>query len=80
MFFFITRWLKMKREYDFSSAVRGKFFRKGAELNFPIYVDGPIHKRLERLAKRKGKPVTDLVNQLLKKILSCWKAGRSVSP
>lgn len=59
----------MKREYDFSRAVRGKFFRKGAELNFPIYLDGPMHKRLERLAKRNGKPVTDLVNQLLKKDL-----------
>lgn len=57
----------MKREYDFSNAVRGKFFRKGAELNFPIYVDGPMHKRLERLAKRKGTLVTDLVNQLLKR-------------
>ena len=57
----------MKREYDFSNAVRGKFFRKGAELNVPIDVDGPLHKRLERLAKKKGKPVTDLVNQLLKR-------------
>lgn len=59
----------MKREYDFSNAVRGKFFRKGAELNFPIYVDGPMHKRLERLDKRKRKPVADLVNQLLKRDL-----------
>jgi len=59
----------MKREYDFSNAVRGKFFRKGAELNVPIYVDGPMRKRLERLAKRKGKPLADLVNQLLKRDL-----------
>ena len=59
----------MKREYDFSKAVRGKFFRKGAELNFPIYVDGAMHKRLERSARRTGKPVTDLVNQLLKRDL-----------
>ncbi|TKB78250.1 MAG: hypothetical protein E8D42_10100 [Nitrospira sp.] len=29
----------MKREYDFSSAVRGKFFRKGAELNVPIDIE-----------------------------------------
>lgn len=57
----------MKREYDFSNAVRGKFFQKGAELNFPIYVDGSMHKRLERLAKKTGRPVTDLVNQLLKR-------------
>ena len=26
----------MKQEYDFSKAVRGKFFRKGAELQLPI--------------------------------------------
>jgi cytidylate kinase len=57
----------MKREYDFSRAVRGKFFRKGAELNLPIYVDSSMRRRLERIAKRKGKPVTELVNQLLKK-------------
>lgn len=59
----------MKRKYDFSQAVRGKFFRKGAELNFPISVDGPMHKRLERLAKKNGTPLTDLVNQLLKRDL-----------
>lgn len=47
--------------------MREEFFCKKAELNVPIYVDGPMHKRLERLAKKKGKPVTDLVNQLLKR-------------
>ena len=26
----------MKQEYDFSKAVRGKFFREGAELQLPI--------------------------------------------
>ena len=57
----------MKREYDFSKAVRGKFFRKGAELNLPIYVDSSMRRRLERIAKKNGKPVTELVNQLLKK-------------
>lgn len=57
----------MNREYDFSKAVRGKFFRKGAELHLPIYVDSATRRRLERIAKRNGKPVTDLVNQLLKK-------------
>lgn len=61
----------MKREYDFSNAVRGKFFRKGAELNFPIYVDGTMRKRL---AKRKGKPLADLVNQLLKRDLELLKS------
>lgn len=57
----------MKRKFDSSKAVKGKFFRKGAELNLPIYVDSSMRKRLERIAKRKGKPVAELVNQLLKK-------------
>jgi cytidylate kinase len=57
----------VKREYDFSKGIRGKFFRKGAELRLPIYVDRLTRSRLERIAKRKGKPVTELINQLLKK-------------
>ncbi len=47
--------------------MREDFFCKKAELNVPIYVDGPMHKRFERLAKNKGTPVADLVNQLLKR-------------
>ena len=57
----------MKREYDYSRGVRGKFFRKGAELHLPIYVDSATRRWLERIAMRNGKPVTELVNQLLKR-------------
>ena len=57
----------MKREYDYSRGVRGKFFRKGAELHLPIYVDSATRRWLERIAKQNGKPVTELVNQLLKR-------------
>lgn len=66
----------MKREYDFSHAVRGKFYRKGAELHLPIYVDSVTRRRLERIAKRKGTPVGDLVNQLLKKNLAVLETRR----
>jgi cytidylate kinase len=66
----------MKREYDFSNAVRGKFYRKGAELRLPIYLDSAMHRRLERVAKRRGKPVGDLVNQLLKKDLASMETRR----
>jgi len=60
----------MKREYGFSNAMRGKFYRKGAELRLPIYLDSAMRKRLEHIAKKRGKPVGDLVNQLLKKQLA----------
>ena len=57
----------MKREYDFSKAVRGKFYRKGAELRLPIYLDPKLQKKLERLARKKGRDVGEMVNQLLRK-------------
>jgi hypothetical protein len=57
----------MKREYDFSKAVRGKFYRKGAELRLPIYLDPKLQSKLERLARKKGKDVGEMVNQLLRK-------------
>lgn len=57
----------MKREYDFSKGVRGKFYRKGAELRLPIYLDAKLQKQLERLAEKNGKNLSDLVNQLVQR-------------
>jgi cytidylate kinase len=57
----------MKREYDFSKGVRGKFYRKGAGLRLPIYLDANLQRKLERLAQKKGKDVGEMVNQLLRK-------------
>ena len=59
--------LTMKREYNFSKAVRGKFYRKGAELRLPIYLDVKLQKQLERLAEKNGKDLNDLVNQLVQR-------------
>ena len=58
---------KMKREYDFSGAERGKFFRKGAELRLPIYLEAELQQKLESIARMKGKDVGELVNQLMRK-------------
>jgi cytidylate kinase len=58
---------KMKREYDFSRAARGKFYRKGAVLRLPIYLDAKLQSQLERIAQKKGKEIGDVVNQLVKK-------------
>ncbi len=57
----------MKREYDFSKAVRGKFYRRGAELRLPIYLDPRLQSHLERIAQKKGKEIGDVVNQLVRK-------------
>ena len=57
----------MRRNYDFSKGVRGKFYREGAELRLPIYLDAKLQKQLEGLAQKNGKEVSELVNQLLKR-------------
>ena len=57
----------MKQEYDFSKAERGKFYRKGGELRLPIYLEAKLQSQLERIAQKKGKELSDVVNQLVKK-------------
>lgn len=57
----------MKRQYDFSKAVRGKFCRKDAELRLPIYLNAKVQAQVERLARENGKEVGELVNQLVQK-------------
>jgi cytidylate kinase len=57
----------MRREYDFSKAVRGKFYRKRADLRLPIYLEPKLQSKLERIARKKGKDVGEMVNQLLRK-------------
>jgi cytidylate kinase len=57
----------MERQCDFSKAVRGKFYRKGAELRLPIYLDAKVQAQLERLARKNGKEVGEMVNQLVQK-------------
>lgn len=61
----------MKREYDFSKGVRGKFYRKGAELRLPIYLDAKLQRKLESLARKKGKDINYVVNQLLRRDVDC---------
>lgn len=56
----------MKSECDFSNAERGKFYREGAEIRLPIYLDGKLQYRLEQIAKQKGKELGEVVNQLVK--------------
>lgn len=55
----------MKLEYDFSRAERGKFYREGAEIRLPIYLDAKLQHRLEQVAKKRGKDLCEVVNQIL---------------
>jgi hypothetical protein len=57
----------MKKEYDFSKAERGKFYRKGATLRLPIYLDATVQKGVEDLAIRSGRNTRDIVNRIVRK-------------
>jgi hypothetical protein len=57
----------MKPHYDFSNAERGKFYRKGARVRLPIYLDTKLQKRLEHIAEKKGRDVGDVISGLLMK-------------
>jgi cytidylate kinase len=57
----------MKREYDFSKAEQGKFYRKNAVIQLPIYLDAKVQAKVERVARKNGKEVSELVNQVVQK-------------
>jgi len=57
----------MKKEYDFSKGIRGKFHHASAQFNLPIYLDPEVAEFVERLAKSKNMDASHIVNLLLKK-------------
>lgn len=57
----------MKKEYDFSKGVRGKFYNADAEFNLPIYLEPEIAEFVQKLATEKNIDRSQIVNQLLKK-------------
>ena len=66
----------MKSEYDFSKAERGKFFRKGATLDLPVYLEAGVRDYLTERAKAKGVEVNELVNELLKRDIELIEAAK----
>jgi hypothetical protein len=59
--------MTMKAEYDFSKAERGKFYRAGAKLNLPVYLEPAVQARLTRAAQKRSEDVGALVKRLLKR-------------
>lgn len=57
----------MKKEYDFSSGERGKFYRPDATFELPIYLEKDVWTYLSKRAEAKGIEVQTLVNQILRK-------------
>jgi predicted HicB family RNase H-like nuclease len=61
---------EMKSEYDFTHGTRGKFYRPGAKLHLPVYLEEQLQKALSAAAERKGTSLNELVNTLLNKEVS----------
>jgi hypothetical protein len=66
----------MPAEIDFSGGTRGKFYRPGAKLNLPVYLDEQIQTRLAELANAKGVDFSTLVNDLLRKDIELIEMAR----
>jgi len=57
----------MKKEYDFSKGIRGKFHNPDGEFDLPIYLDREIAEFVQKLSVEKKIDRSQIVNKLLKK-------------
>lgn len=57
----------MRPEYDFdySTAVRGKFHRPGLKLSLPVYLDPEAMDFVQRIARKKKTDISTVVNKLI---------------
>ncbi len=65
----------MKKEYDFTNAEQGKFYRPIEELDIPIYLDKDVKKFLLKNILKKGKDfsLNKIINSLLKQDIKISK-------
>ena len=65
---------EMPSEINFSGGVRGRFYRPNLKLNLPVYLDADVQAYLVNIAAKKGVPVSDLANDLLKRDIAILEA------
>ena len=66
----------MKKEYDFSKGVRGKFYRTNARFNTPIYLDSQVQRFVEQIAENKRTDLSAVVNRLLRSDMELVEAAK----
>jgi hypothetical protein len=57
----------MKKEYDFSKAEQGKFYRPITELEIPIYLNKEVKTFFIKRASEKNLEFNKVINAILKK-------------
>ena len=66
----------MRNEHDFSDGERGKFFRKDAELQLPVYLEEEVLAYLQDRARAKGMELNEMVNALLKQDIALIESAK----
>ncbi len=56
----------MKKEYNFSKGIRGRFYRENIQLNIPIYLDNDVAEFIQKAARKKKVDSQTIVNKVLR--------------
>lgn len=64
----------MKKEYDFSNAQQGKFYRASSEFEIPVYLEKELAVFFNKIAKEKKTNISELVNKILLKELEIYQS------
>jgi hypothetical protein len=64
----------MPAEVNFAGATRGKFYRPNLRLNLPVYLDADVQDYLNNIAAKKGMPLSQIANDLLKREIEIIEA------
>ena len=64
----------MKKEYDFSKAQQGKFYRPLEKLEIPVYLDKEVKEFFSKTASKKKTGLDKIINIILRKEIEMLKA------
>lgn len=56
----------MKKQYDFSKAEQGKFYRPDAVFHFPVYLEPDVEEFIMQLADQRNVDSQVLINEWLR--------------
>jgi hypothetical protein len=56
----------MRKEYDFSKGVRGKYYKPDIKINLPVYLDSEVLDFVQKIAKKRKTDISSVVNNLIK--------------
>ena len=68
----------MKKQYDFSKGVRGKFYRPGVELSIPVYLEPDVAEVVRQRARKRDASIEAVVNEWLRKDIRSGSHGRKL--